>query len=335
MGLSVGLEPVRPLLFSHYVTHRCNLNCRYCCDGDGQTVRRGSDPGVGLADAKRLLSILRQAGDTLDVTGGEPLLRQDLEEILAHAASIGLRTVLNTKGIGLAGRPELLRYADVLVFSLDTLNSELLAGLIGRPRRVAEEILAGLDYALAVRHRTKAKIVIAAVATPDNLEQVAEVLDFAVAHGLGFPSFAGNRGDRSESGAESQRSVPDAARPGPRDEAVPRRSTGDSPVFAGDSRLQRLPLSSAVDADHSTRRPPVLSVSGVEAGRDQRVGGGELLEGVAARPRPDSADAGLPRPLPHLLPHGSFFAPDSPRFRLRGAEALEARCGPPVEDSTP
>ena len=42
------------------------------------------------------------------MTGGEPLLRDDLEEILAHARSIGLRTVLNTKGIGLAGRPDLL-----------------------------------------------------------------------------------------------------------------------------------------------------------------------------------------------------------------------------------
>ena len=185
-GLWVGLEPARPLMFSYYITHRCHLNCRYCCDGDGKRFAEDPIPELDASDAKRLLSILRQAGDTLDVTGGEPLMRGDLEEILAHARSIGLRTVLNTKGIGLAGRPDLLRHTDVLVLSLDTLDPDCLAGLIGRPRSVAEEILATLDFALAARRRTGVKIVLAAVATPDNLEQVAEVLKFAVANCLGF-----------------------------------------------------------------------------------------------------------------------------------------------------
>lgn len=185
-GLCAGVEPARPLMFSYYVTHRCDLNCRYCSDGDGKRFKEDPIPELDAASAKRLLSILRGAGDTLDVTGGEPMLRGDLEEILAHARSIGLRTVLNTKGIGLAGRPELLRHADILVLSLDTLDADLLARLIGRPRFVAEEIVRALDYALAERGRTRIKIVLTAVATPDNLEQVAEVLRFALANSLGF-----------------------------------------------------------------------------------------------------------------------------------------------------
>ena len=36
-SVALGREPTRPLLFSYYVTHRCELNCRYCCDGDGLT----------------------------------------------------------------------------------------------------------------------------------------------------------------------------------------------------------------------------------------------------------------------------------------------------------
>jgi MoaA/NifB/PqqE/SkfB family radical SAM enzyme len=185
-GMWAGVEPTRPLMFSYYVTHRCKLNCRYCCDGDGKRFAEDPIPELDTADAKRLLSILRQAGDTLDVTGGEPLLRGDLEEILAHARSLGLRTILNTKGIGLTGRPDLLHYTDVLVLSLDTLDPDALAGLIGRPRPVAEEILATLDRALAACRRTGTRIVLAAVATPDNLEHVAEVLRFAADNSLGF-----------------------------------------------------------------------------------------------------------------------------------------------------
>jgi MoaA/NifB/PqqE/SkfB family radical SAM enzyme len=181
-----GRHPIRPLLFSYYVTHRCNLGCRYCCDGDGKRFKEDPVPELDTAGVRRLLSVLRPAGDTLDVTGGEPLVRDDLEEILAHARSLGFRTVLNTKGIGLPQRPELLRHTSVLVLSLDTLDSSCLAKLIGRPRDVAAEILAALDFSLAACRRTDTKLVLAAVATPENLAEVSQVLDFALDRGLGF-----------------------------------------------------------------------------------------------------------------------------------------------------
>ena len=181
-----GREPIRPLLFSYYVTHRCDLGCRYCCDGDGKRFKEDPVPELDTADVCRLLSILREGGDTLDITGGEPLARGDLEEILGHARTIGFRTVLNTKGIGLENRPDLLRHTSVLVLSLDTLEPASLANVIGRPREVADEILASLCYALVACRQTDTKLVLSAVATPDNLEEVARVLDFALEHGLGF-----------------------------------------------------------------------------------------------------------------------------------------------------
>lgn len=181
-----GRQPLRPLLFSYYVTHRCNLGCRYCCDGDGKRFNEDPVPELETADVRRLLSLLRAAGDTLDVTGGEPLVRDDLEEILAHARTIGFRTVLNTKGIGLAQRPDLLRHTSVLVLSLDTLDPASLAKVIGRPRDLAEEVLATSDFVLAHCRRSNTQLILGAVATPDNLAEVARVLQFALEHGLGF-----------------------------------------------------------------------------------------------------------------------------------------------------
>lgn len=89
---SMGLarEPARPLLFSYYVTHRCELACRYCCDGDGKRFKEERIPELGPAEAKRLVSLLRRDTDTLDITGGEPMLRDDLEEILGHARALEL-----------------------------------------------------------------------------------------------------------------------------------------------------------------------------------------------------------------------------------------------------
>lgn len=181
-----GREPLRPLLFSYYITHRCNLGCRYCCDGDGRRFAEDPVHELTTAEAQRLLAILRRAGDTLDVTGGEPLLRQDLGEILAYAQSIGFRTVLNTKGIGLGSRPDVIRSTGVLVLSLDTLDPEQLATVIGRSRVVAESILATLEYALAACGQNGTKLILSAVATPENLAQVEQVLEFALERALGF-----------------------------------------------------------------------------------------------------------------------------------------------------
>jgi MoaA/NifB/PqqE/SkfB family radical SAM enzyme len=185
-SIAFGREPTRPLLFSYYVTHRCTLNCRYCCDGDGKRFAEDPIPELKADKAKRLLSILRAAGDTLDITGGEPLLRDDLEDILAHARAIGFRTVLNTKAIGVTTRKALLENIDVLVISIDTLDPDKLAMLVGRPRSTAEAILASLDFVLDRHNRTGMKLVLSAVATPDNLAEVRKVLDFAMEHSLGF-----------------------------------------------------------------------------------------------------------------------------------------------------
>jgi MoaA/NifB/PqqE/SkfB family radical SAM enzyme len=186
VSMALGREPIRPLLFSYYVTHRCALNCRYCSDGDGKRFNEERISELSTAEAKKLVSILRAAADILDITGGEPMVREDLEEILAHARGIGFLTVLNTKGIGLEARPDLMRLADVLVLSLDTLDAGSLAELIGRPRDVAEQVLDALRFALSRRASAGTRLVLSAVATPGNLEEVSNVLRFAVEHSIGF-----------------------------------------------------------------------------------------------------------------------------------------------------
>jgi MoaA/NifB/PqqE/SkfB family radical SAM enzyme len=187
-ALARGRQPVRPLIFSYYVTHRCGLDCRYCCDGDGKRFKEDPIPELTTAEARRLISILARSGDTLDVTGGEPMVRDDLEEILAQAQAAGMRTVLNTKGLGLSDRRDILRYTDVLVLSLDSLRPEALAPVLGRSREVAERVLDGFRFALEARRSgaTSARLVLSVVATPENLDEVRAVMDVALSEGMGF-----------------------------------------------------------------------------------------------------------------------------------------------------
>lgn len=193
-----GAQPARPLLFSLYLTHRCSLNCRYCCDGGGRRFKDDPHPELSTDEACRLVRVLAKSADTLDVTGGEPLLRDDLEAILDAADQAGMRVILNTKGIGLPARPALYEACDTIVVSVDSLHAPTLAELLGVAPAVPEQLLADLHETLARRGEYGFAVVLSTVATAGNLDDVRGVLAFAREHGCGFhvsPEIVGTHPD--------------------------------------------------------------------------------------------------------------------------------------------
>jgi pyrroloquinoline quinone biosynthesis protein E len=87
-----------PLVLIAELTHRCPLHCAYC--SNPLELERGSSE-LTTADWQ---SVARQAAALgvlqLHLTGGEPLLRPDLEIIAATASASGLYTTLITSGLG-------------------------------------------------------------------------------------------------------------------------------------------------------------------------------------------------------------------------------------------
>lgn len=83
------------------VTDACNLNCAVCFASAGTASPCEPD---GIQIARMLESILEQAGPCpLQISGGEPTLRNDLPEIVALAKSMGFDHVqINTNGVRLA-----------------------------------------------------------------------------------------------------------------------------------------------------------------------------------------------------------------------------------------
>ena len=181
-----GRQPRRPLLFSYYVTHRCNLNCPFCSDGDGKRFADDPVDELSTVDAKLLIDILSRSADTLDITGGEPLLRDDIEILLEHAQSRGMRTVINTNGSLLREHPDIFKYADVVVIGINALSPDRLSLFIGRPPDVAQKTINGLAYALSRRQGSRTKIVLSTVMMPDNIADVTQILEYAISNGLGF-----------------------------------------------------------------------------------------------------------------------------------------------------
>ena len=109
---------VRDLRIS--VTPRCNYKCFYCDPlGAG-----GKDP-LGTVSVRDVANVLEAAVglgmDSVRFTGGEPLLRKELPEMIAHAKGLGVHDVAITTNASLLER----RLPDLLAAGLDRVNISL------------------------------------------------------------------------------------------------------------------------------------------------------------------------------------------------------------------
>jgi GTP 3',8-cyclase len=146
-------RPLRDLRIS--VTDRCNLRCRYCMP------REVYGAGFAFLDRSALLSyeeIARVARTLADLgvrkvrlTGGEPLLRRDVERLVAMLARIeGIEEIaMTTNGLLLARKARPLADAGLtrITVSLDSLDDGVLREIADVPVS-AQRVLAGIDAAI-------------------------------------------------------------------------------------------------------------------------------------------------------------------------------------------
>ncbi|MET7639046.1 GTP 3',8-cyclase MoaA [Streptomyces sp. NPDC005438] len=135
------------------LTDRCNLRCTYCMPEEGLDWL-GKPQLLSDDEIVRLVDIaVRELGVTeLRFTGGEPLLRPGLVDIVRRCAALRPRPRMSvtTNGVGLERTAEALRDAglDRVNVSLDTLDPEVFRRLTRRKRHA--DVLRGLEAAHSV-----------------------------------------------------------------------------------------------------------------------------------------------------------------------------------------
>ncbi|MCE1205856.1 MAG: radical SAM protein [Spirochaetia bacterium] len=144
------------------VTDRCNLRCIYCMPEEGIELV----PHNAILSFEQIEAIARTAVrigiDKIRLTGGEPLVRKGIVDLVARLRKIpGLKTLaMTTNGTLLAPLAGPLFSAGLgsVNISLDTLNPERYARLTRRGR--IEDVLAGIDAALAAGLAVKINTVV-------------------------------------------------------------------------------------------------------------------------------------------------------------------------------
>ena len=147
-------RPVRDLRLS--VTDRCNFRCTYCMPREVFGPDHTFLPRAEVLRFEEIETVARAAVSLgvskLRITGGEPLLRRDLDDLIARLAAIpGVDDLaLTTNAAALEERAESLRRAglDRVTVSLDALD-ELAFRRINDANFPVARVLTGIDAAIA------------------------------------------------------------------------------------------------------------------------------------------------------------------------------------------
>jgi GTP 3',8-cyclase len=170
-------RPLRDLRIS--ITDRCNFRCTYCMPKEvfGSSYRfLPRAELLTFEEIERLARIFTAHGvEKVRLTGGEPLLRRDVEKLVAMLADIpGLDLTMTTNGALLPQKAGALAAAGLhrITVSLDALEDEVFRSLNDVDFPVAR-VLAGIDAAAAAGLPVKVNMVVKRGVNEDSVLPMA------------------------------------------------------------------------------------------------------------------------------------------------------------------
>jgi cyclic pyranopterin phosphate synthase len=166
------------------VTDRCNFRCTYCMDPDHRYMPKLSL--LSRVEYARVCRVLAGLGiEKLRITGGEPTLYPELDELLADVAGMGFRDVaMTTNGSTMTPR-RAARWRELglhrITFSLDSLREDRVGAITRARTSVADTV-----RAIRIAHDAGfAPVKVNAVVMRGvNDDECADFADFAREHGI-------------------------------------------------------------------------------------------------------------------------------------------------------
>lgn len=171
-----GFEPGPPLWLLAELTYRCPLQCPYC--SNPLDFARSQDE-LGTAEWIEVFRQAREMGAAqLGFSGGEPLVRQDLAELIKAARDLGYYTNLITSGIGLT-EEKIASFAeaglDHIQISFQAADEEVNNLLAGSKKAFAQK----LEMARAVK-RHGYPMVLNFVTHRHNIDNIERIIELCL-----------------------------------------------------------------------------------------------------------------------------------------------------------
>jgi cyclic pyranopterin phosphate synthase len=162
------------------LTDRCNFRCFYCLP-HGEPPIAPKELMLTYEEIERACEIFVSLGiEKLRLTGGEPMLRKDIETIITKLARLDVDLALTTNGYYLPDRAKSLKAAglDRVTISIDSLKSDVFKKMTGVD--VLDKVLAGI--AAAKNAGLEPIKINAVIVRGHNEDEVADFAAFAREH---------------------------------------------------------------------------------------------------------------------------------------------------------
>ena len=99
----------------------CNMDCKFCFANWRENRKQ-----LPLEKVKTIIDKLKEYGiEAINLTGGDPLLRNDIVDICKYCKDKGIMTIISTNGIELMNKKEVLKYIDSINLPLDSFDSNI------------------------------------------------------------------------------------------------------------------------------------------------------------------------------------------------------------------
>jgi len=169
-----------PRLVGWGITNRCNLTCPHCFTASG---KRSHDE-MTTAECRNIIDAMAGIGvSTIGWTGGEPLLRADLEDLIDYARQKRIKSSVTTNGI-LLDRERAVRLTEAgnraVQISLDGSTPERNRMMRGATDEEYDTIL----EAIRTCKRLENRVILATVLGRENLDDGPEMIKLARREGV-------------------------------------------------------------------------------------------------------------------------------------------------------
>ena len=99
----------------------CNMDCKFCFANWRENRKQ-----LPFEKVKSIIDKLKEYGiEAINLTGGDPLLRNDIVDICKYCKEKEIMTIISTNGIELMNKKEVLQYIDSINLPLDSFNPDI------------------------------------------------------------------------------------------------------------------------------------------------------------------------------------------------------------------
>ncbi len=179
-------QSLKPLFFTHYLNLKCNFKCSYCNFHKKQALQDiKTYKELNTADTIKLMQIIYEECPYIYFTGGEPLLRSDLLDIVKACNKMGFKSIsINTNMSLIHKKMDILDHITNLVASFDVFDDTKNSKVLGVSESIVRQTKSNIIECSKLQKKKNFVMTVNCVIIPETISDVRDVMDFCFQHNI-------------------------------------------------------------------------------------------------------------------------------------------------------